>query len=120
MAVDRRRWSVYLIRTGGGALYAGIAIDVVARLQSHRAGRGAKALRGRGPLELAFTIAVGSHSTALRLEARIKRLPKAKKEELVRCGLPRGWVRTRARANSTIGVLAAEGRDGIARCPKPA
>jgi putative endonuclease len=92
MAAVRRRWSVYLVRTGQGALYTGIALDVHARLSTHREGRGAKALRGRGPLELAFAAPVGGHSIALRLEARIKRLPKAAKEQLVRDGLPRGWL----------------------------
>jgi len=92
MAAVRRRWSVYLVRTGQGALYTGITLDVQARLSKHQAGRGAKALRGRGPLELAFAAPVGAQSTALRLEARIKRLPKAAKEQLVRDGLPRGWL----------------------------
>lgn len=92
MTIARSRWSVYLIRTGQGALYTGITLDVAARLATHRAGQGAKALRGRGPLLLAFAAPVGSRSTALRLEARIKRLPKAKKERLVLDGLPRGWL----------------------------
>lgn len=85
-------WSIYLIRTTDGALYTGITNDVPRRLQQHEQGRGAKALRGRGPLQLAFTRKVGSRSTALKLEARIKRLAKAQKEQLVQGGLPRGWL----------------------------
>ena len=85
-------WSIYLIRTRDGALYTGITNDVARRLQQHEQGRGAKALRGRGPLQLAFTRKVGSRSTALKLEARIKRLAKAQKEQLVQGGLPRGWL----------------------------
>jgi putative endonuclease len=89
-------WSIYLIRTGDGALYTGITNNLPRRLQQHEQGRGAKALRGRGPLQLAFTRKVGSRSVALKLEARIKRLAKAQKEQLVQCGLPRGWL-SRAR-----------------------
>ena len=94
MAAARRRWSIYLVRTATGTLYTGIALDVKARLASHAAGRGAKALRGRGPLALALATPVGSLSRALRLEARIKRLSKAQKEQLVAAGLPAGWLRT--------------------------
>ncbi len=86
------RWSVYLVRTRDGALYTGIALDVAARLAMHTAGAGAKALRGRGPLQLAFARPVGDRGSALRLEARIKRLPKVDKERVAAHGLPRGWL----------------------------
>jgi putative endonuclease len=89
----RGRWSLYLVRTRDGALYTGIALDVRARLAQHESGRGAKALRGRGPLRLEFTAVVGARGPALRLEARVKRLPKAAKEHIVATGLPRGWRR---------------------------
>ncbi len=92
-----RRWSVYVLRTRTGSLYTGIALDVMARLAAHAAGTGAKALRGRGPLQLAFVVVVGTRGAAQRLEARIKRLAKAEKERLVVDGLPAGWVRSRRR-----------------------
>lgn len=75
-------WSVYLVRCGDGSLYTGITTDVERRLGEHRAGRGAKALRGRAPLELVTALEVGEHGTALRVEHRFKRLSKARKEEL--------------------------------------
>jgi len=40
-------------------------------------------LRGKGPLRLVLQTVAGSHSRALRVEARVKRLPKAGKERLV-------------------------------------
>ncbi len=93
MAAPRRtRWSLYLVRTRDGALYTGIAVDVGVRVAAHAAGVGAKALRGRGPLQLAFTRVVGSCGAALRLEARVKRLRKPAKERLVATGLPRDWL----------------------------
>ena len=78
-------WHLYLLRAGDGRLYTGIATDVERRLAQHRAGapRGAKALRGRGPLELVFTSAVGGRGLAQRLEHRVKGLSKADKERLV-------------------------------------
>jgi len=72
------------VRTGAGELYTGIALDVERRLEEHRAGRGAKYLRGRGPLQLAHQVAVGERGLALQLERRLKRLDRAAKEALVR------------------------------------
>ncbi|APE29991.1 hypothetical protein BOX17_02880 [Halomonas aestuarii] len=72
---DDRAWYLYLVETASGALYTGITTDVDRRLAEHRAGRGAKALRGKGPLVLVHHECVGSHGEALRREAAIKRLP---------------------------------------------
>ncbi len=78
-------WSVYIVRCRNGALYTGIATDVRRRIAEHARndGRGAKYLRGKGPLELVFVTAAGSRENAQRIESRIKRLPKSRKEELV-------------------------------------
>lgn len=85
-------WSVYLIRTGQGTLYTGVTCDVQRRFAEHCAGgtRAAKALRGRGPLTLEFHCTVADRSTALRLEALVKKWPRKWKEELIlgRRGLP--------------------------------
>ena len=48
-------WYVYILRCGDGTLYTGMTDDVQRRLDAHRAGKGAKYTRGRGPLELAYT-----------------------------------------------------------------
>lgn len=78
-------WSVYLVRRADGALYCGVATDVPRRFAEHVAGgaKSARALRGRGPLRLAWCATVGDRSAALRIEARIKRWSKARKEALV-------------------------------------
>jgi putative endonuclease len=79
------QWSVYVLRRADGALYTGIATDVARRLAEHEAGegRGAKALRGRGPLSLVFAREVGDRSLATRIEAAIKRLSKERKERWI-------------------------------------
>ena len=76
-------WSLYLLRCGDGTLYCGIALDVEARLAQHRAGKGAKYTRGRGPLELAYTEACASRADALRREREVKRLPRTAKLALI-------------------------------------
>ena len=73
-------WSVYLLRCGDGSIYTGISIDVERRLTEHESGkRGARYLRGRGPLELIFNRPVGDRSIASKLEYRLRRLPRADK-----------------------------------------
>lgn len=81
-------WYLYLVRDRDQRLYTGITVDVTRRIHEHESGRGARALRGRGPLTLAWHTAVGDHSAALRLEAAIKRWPKTRKEALVQGRLP--------------------------------
>lgn len=76
-------WYLYLIRTQKNALYTGITTDVARRFVQHQTGKGAKALRGKGELTLAFFEEVGERSLALRLEYRIKQLTKRQKERLV-------------------------------------
>ncbi|GHE21468.1 GIY-YIG nuclease family protein [Halomonas urumqiensis] len=78
---DNTVWHLYLLETSAGALYTGITTDVARRFKEHAAGRGAKALRGKGPLVLCHQQAVGSRGEALRLEAEIKRLTPARKRE---------------------------------------
>lgn len=77
------QWYVYLLRCGSGALYTGIATDVARRFAEHRNGKGAKYLRGKGPLHLVFQQAIGPKGLAMSVEACIKKLSKARKETLI-------------------------------------
>lgn len=79
-------WWVYLIRMPNHGLYCGITTDVTRRFQQHQAGTGAKALRGKHPLDLVWSTYVGDRSLALKIEYRIKQLPKQRKEALVSAG----------------------------------
>jgi putative endonuclease len=72
---------VYLLRCADGSLYCGWTTDVDRRLAAHRAGTASRYTRSRLPVELAASFAVADRSAALREEARIKRLPRARKLE---------------------------------------
>lgn len=78
-----KTWMLYMLRCGDGSLYTGIAVDVPARLEQHRCGKGAKYTRGRGPLELVYTEECGSHSEALKREWAVKALSRQEKLELI-------------------------------------
>ena len=79
-------WYVYIVRCRDGSLYTGIATDVERRIADHLASKGAKYLRGRGPLKLVFKMQVGKKGRALKVERKAKRLPRQKKEALIKTG----------------------------------
>ena len=79
---------VYLLRCADGTLYCGWTNDLDRRLAAHQAGTASRYTRTRRPVEMAWWCPVGSRSEALREEARIKRLPRAAKDALVRAGPP--------------------------------
>ena len=55
------------------------------RFEEHNSGdkKGSKYLRGKAPLKLVMKKRIGDRSMALRVEAKVKKLPKIKKELLV-------------------------------------
>ena len=83
-------WFIYMVRTASGLLYTGISTDPLRRLLQHQSGKGARALRGKGPLTLAWQQTVGEKGTALRLEYRLKQQSKAFKEQLIT--QPERWL----------------------------
>lgn len=67
-------WHLYVLETARGALYTGITTDVTRRFCEHQKGkRGARSLRGKGPLRLLHHEPLDSHSEALKLEAWLKK-----------------------------------------------
>jgi putative endonuclease len=81
-------WVVYILQTAGGLLYTGITTDLPRRLAEHAgsgvgSGKGAKSLRGKGPLTQVYQLSARDRSEASRWEARIKKLPRADKERLI-------------------------------------
>ncbi|MEZ9402164.1 GIY-YIG nuclease family protein [Vibrio cyclitrophicus] len=84
-------WVVYLIRNKNKALYCGVTNNLERRFEQHQQGKGAKALKGKGPLKLVWSFSVGSKSEALKTEYAIKQLPKSRKEKLVSLKLIIEW-----------------------------
>ena len=73
-----------MVRCTNGSLYTGIATDVERRIQEHESGmRGAKYLRGRGPLRLEFQQRMGNRRIASQVEYHVKQLDRDQKEELI-------------------------------------
>lgn len=78
-------WTLYMLRNEHEALYTGITTDLDRRIREHRGEirGGASYTRGSKQLEPVFSCEIGSRSLALKVEARIKKLRKTDKEELV-------------------------------------
>ena len=85
MSGMQTQWFVYIIRCVNNTLYTGITTDIERRLNEHAGDKtkGAKYLRGRGPLTLVWHAAVDNRSEASRLESLIKQLPRQTKQRLI-------------------------------------
>jgi len=69
-----KTWFVYLIECVDGSLYTGITVDLAARFEAHREGRGARYMRLHPPLRMLAAEAHPDRSTASKAEYRIKQL----------------------------------------------
>lgn len=72
-------WTCYLLRCADDSLYCGITNDLERRLAAHNAGSGAKYTRSRTPVTLMYREGLPDKSAALRREAEIKNMPRARK-----------------------------------------
>ncbi len=83
--MSAKPWFVYLVRCRNGTLYTGISTDVQRRFEEHQQGapKGARYLRGKGPLALVFQEQVRDRSQASRIELWLKKQPRKAKEALV-------------------------------------
>ena len=76
-------YSIYLVRCRDGSSYTGITTDVSRRFSEHEDGmKGAKYLRGKGPLKLVYQQEIGDRSLAQKIESRIKRLSNTEKSDV--------------------------------------
>lgn len=92
---DPRSWWLYLLACRDGRTYAGIALDVDDRFQLHRSGKGARFTRANPPLAVLGAQSFATKSEALKAEAALKKLPRAKRLEWAR-----RWQRTEAKNNA--------------------
>mgnify|MGYP003294066552 CR=1 FL=1 len=109
---------VYMLRCAGGRIYTGYAVDVAARFEQHKSGKGAKFTKAFPPECILRTFELESKEFALRLEARIKKLPRPKKEllavgdeaiaEKLKAGLGEVPVKNRKRKRCKSRKLSSE------------
>ncbi|MCA1930043.1 GIY-YIG nuclease family protein [Rheinheimera sp.] len=102
-------WFVYMVRTATGALYTGISTDPERRLRQHSGALtgGAKALKGKGPLQLVFTFAMPCRSSASKLEYQLKQWNKTQKELLLKQEVTQLNLLQQLSGESRIGLVCA-------------
>jgi putative endonuclease len=73
-------WFVYIIKCSDDSLYTGVTTDIERRFSEHAGDeKGAKYFNGRHPLEVVYSEAGHSRSSACQREASIKKLSRAEK-----------------------------------------
>ena len=72
-------WIVYILRCSDDSLYTGMTNNIEKRFAAHNKGAAAKYTRSRRPVKLLTTSAKMDRSDAMRLEIKIKKMPRAKK-----------------------------------------
>jgi len=79
-----KTYCVYVLECGDGSYYCGITTDIEQRLRQHNAGTASRYTRGRIPVKvLAHTPHCYSKSMALKIEYRIKKIPRHKKLDML-------------------------------------
>lgn len=74
-----QKWFVYILRCSDDTLYTGITNNLEKRIKQHNDGKGAKYTKGRGPVTLIRCFEKLTKGEALKLEYKIKQLPKEEK-----------------------------------------
>lgn len=84
MRPDTGKWFIYILCCFGGTYYTGITNNINNRVNRHNDGKGAEYTRLRRPVKLVYVEEVNSISEAMRIEKRIKKMAKNKKEALLK------------------------------------
>jgi putative endonuclease len=78
-------WQVYILKCSDGTFYAGVTTDLKRRLVEHNTSAlGAKYTSGRRPVKLVYTKKFKNRSAASCEEARIKKMTRLQKLELIK------------------------------------
>ncbi len=84
MSALTREWTVYLIETKNGKIYAGITKNPERRFSEHQSSKkGAKFFRTSAPRAILFQMKGLSHSEALKIEHRLKSLNRSAKMAII-------------------------------------
>ena len=77
------KYCVYMVECKYGTYYTGYTNDIKKRIAAHNKGKGAKYLRGRGPVKLVFMKKYATAKEARSQEWYLKRLTRPQKEALI-------------------------------------
>ena len=78
------KFFVYMVQCVNGMYYTGSTNNLERRLKEHNSGKGAKYLRGKGPVKLVYCKEYRNYMNVVRAERKIKKFLRKQKDELVR------------------------------------
>jgi putative endonuclease len=81
--MSKNFWILYIIKTKSGKLYTGITLELNRRFKQHQSLSGAKFFRIDRPLEIVYTELFSDRSSAQKREAKIKKMTKNQKIDLI-------------------------------------
>jgi putative endonuclease len=82
LRMQKRIWTLYLLRCADESFYAGITTSLGARIEAHNAGSGAKYTRSRTPVTLAWRKSRQTETEARKLEYALKQLSRSQKTRI--------------------------------------
>jgi len=82
--IRRSKYWVYIVQCKDGTYYTGYTNDLERRISQHSSGNGAKFLKRKAPIRLAYAKEYKYFKNALRAERKIKKLTRNQKERLIR------------------------------------
>lgn len=86
--MDKDYW-IYILLCSNGSYYTGYTVDITKRYQAHLDGTACKYTRSFKPLKLVKSWKInGTKSLAMKVEARIKKLSRKQKEQLITSSKP--------------------------------
>ena len=80
------KWFVYIIECRDNSLYTGITNNLEKRIKTHNNKRGAKAVKGKLPVNLVYQEQYNEKQPALSRESEIKSLKREEKLDLITKG----------------------------------
>ena len=78
------KWFVYILKCRDNSLYTGITNDPKKRFNEHASGKGGRYTRSHKPVKIVYLERSLNKSKALKREARIKRMTRRDKFELIK------------------------------------
>jgi len=82
-----KRFFVYILKCKDGTFYTGYTNNLKKRIALHNTGKGAKYVKGRGPVKLVYAKVYVFRRHAMNTERKIKTMSKKRKIKLIgTCG----------------------------------
>ena len=72
-------WFLYILQCNDDSLYTGISTNVQRRIKEHSTGKGSRYVQSKLPAKLVYQERCKNRSSALKREARIKKLSRSGK-----------------------------------------